>query len=60
MPSARICELRESEREMRLFIAVDLSEEAREAIAAEQKRIAAALGGTKTSLQVGHSRSTRI
>jgi len=35
---------------MRLFIAVDLSEEAREAMAAEQKRIAAALGGTKTSL----------
>jgi 2'-5' RNA ligase len=35
---------------MRLFIAVDLSEDAREAIAAEQKRIAAALGGTKRSL----------
>jgi RNA 2',3'-cyclic 3'-phosphodiesterase len=34
---------------MRLFIAVDLSEEARGAIAAEQKRIAAALGGAKTS-----------
>jgi len=37
--------------EMRLFIAVDLSEEAREAIAAEQQRMAAALGGTKTSLK---------
>jgi len=36
---------------MRLFIAVDLSEDAREAIAAEQKRIASALGGTKTSLK---------
>jgi 2'-5' RNA ligase len=35
--------------EMRLFIAVDLSEEAREAMAAEQKRIAAALGGPKPS-----------
>jgi 2'-5' RNA ligase len=36
---------------MRLFIAVDLSEGARVAIAAEQKRIAAALAGTKTSLR---------
>jgi 2'-5' RNA ligase len=36
---------------MRLFIAIDLSDEAREAIVAEQKRIAAALGGTKTSLK---------
>jgi RNA 2',3'-cyclic 3'-phosphodiesterase len=35
---------------MRLFIAVDLSEDAREAMAAEQRRIAAALGGTKRSL----------
>jgi len=36
--------------EMRLFIAIDLSEEAREAMAAEQERIAAALG-TKASLK---------
>jgi len=36
---------------MRLFIAVDLSDDAREAIAAEQKRMAAALGGTQTSLK---------
>ena len=36
---------------MRLFIAVDLSEDARDAIAAEQQRIAAALGGTKRSLK---------
>jgi RNA 2',3'-cyclic 3'-phosphodiesterase len=35
---------------MRLFVAIDLSEDARDAIAAEQKRIAAALGGTKTSV----------
>ena len=36
---------------MRLFVAVDLSEAAREAIAAEQKRIAAQLAGMKTSLR---------
>lgn len=35
---------------MRLFVAVDLSEDARQAIAAEQKRIAAALAGTKARL----------
>jgi len=35
---------------VRLFIAVDLSEEAREAIAAQQKRMASALRGTQTSL----------
>src|SRR6266550_4708422 len=36
---------------MRLFVAVDLSEEARQAMAAEQKRIAAALAGRQTSLK---------
>ena len=36
---------------MRLFVAVDLSDDAREAIAAEQKRIAAALGCSKSSLK---------
>jgi RNA 2',3'-cyclic 3'-phosphodiesterase len=36
---------------MRLFVAVDLSEEARQAMAAEQKRIAAALVGRETSLK---------
>src|SRR6185503_14853417 len=36
---------------MRLFVAVDLSEEARRAMAAEQKRIAAALGGRQTSVK---------
>jgi 2'-5' RNA ligase len=36
---------------MRLFIAVDLSEDARQAIAVEQKRIAAALADTKTRLK---------
>jgi len=36
---------------MRLFIAVDLSDEARGAIAAEQKRIGAALGATQKSLK---------
>lgn len=36
---------------MRLFVAVDLSDEARQAMAAEQKRIAAALAGRQTSLK---------
>jgi 2'-5' RNA ligase len=36
---------------MRLFVAVDLSAEAREAIAAEQRRIAAAISGTKSVLK---------
>jgi 2'-5' RNA ligase len=36
---------------MRLFVAVDLSEDARQAIAAEQKRIAAALAEAKTRLK---------
>jgi 2'-5' RNA ligase len=36
---------------MRLFVAVDLSEDARRAIAAEQKRIAAALAEAKTRLR---------
>jgi 2'-5' RNA ligase len=36
---------------MRLFVAVDLSEDARAAIAAEQKRMAAARAGTKSSLK---------
>jgi 2'-5' RNA ligase len=36
---------------MRLFIAVDLSEDARAAIAAEQKRMAAALGGAQSTLK---------
>ena len=36
---------------MRLFVAVDLSEEARQAMAAEQKRIASALGVGQTSLK---------
>ena len=36
---------------MRLFVAVDLSEEARQAMAAEQKRIAATLGDRRTSLK---------
>jgi RNA 2',3'-cyclic 3'-phosphodiesterase len=36
---------------MRLFVAVDLSEEARQAIAGEQKRIAAALDKAKTPLK---------
>ena len=36
---------------MRLFVAVDLSEEARQAMAAEQKRIASALGVRQTSLK---------
>ena len=47
-------------REMRLFIAVDLSEDAREAIAAEQKRIAAALGGTRTSVKWVKAEHMRI
>ena len=36
---------------MRLFVAVDLSEEARQAMAAEQRRIAAALARGQTSLK---------
>ncbi len=36
---------------MRLFVAVDLSADAREAIAAEQKRIAAAMAASKSSLK---------
>jgi 2'-5' RNA ligase len=36
---------------MRLFVAVDLSGEARQAMAAEQKRIASALGVRQTSLK---------
>jgi 2'-5' RNA ligase len=36
---------------MRLFVAVDLSEEARRQIAVQQQRIAAALGGTTGSLK---------
>jgi 2'-5' RNA ligase len=36
---------------MRLFVAVDLSDEARQAMAAERKRIAAALAGRPTSLK---------
>jgi 2'-5' RNA ligase len=36
---------------MRLFVAVDLSAEARQAIAAEQQRIAAALDDRRTSLK---------
>ena len=36
---------------MRLFVAVDLSEEARQAMAAEQKRIAAGLAGKQTLLK---------
>jgi RNA 2',3'-cyclic 3'-phosphodiesterase len=36
---------------MRLFVAVDLSEEARQAIAAEQERIATALAEAKTRLK---------
>jgi RNA 2',3'-cyclic 3'-phosphodiesterase len=36
---------------MRLFVAVDLSEEARQAMAAAQKRIAGALAGRPTSLK---------
>ncbi len=36
---------------MRLFVAVDLSDEARQAMAAEQQRIAAALAGRQTSLK---------
>jgi 2'-5' RNA ligase len=36
---------------VRLFVAVDLSEAAREAIAAEQRRIAAAISGTASSLK---------
>src|SRR5947208_12205985 len=37
---------------MRLFIAVDLSDEARQAVGAEQKRIAAALNRAGSSLRV--------
>lgn len=36
---------------MRLFVAIDLSDEARAAIAAEQKRLAAALGDGQSSLR---------
>ncbi len=36
---------------MRLFVAIDLSDEARAAAAAEQKRLAAALGGGRSSLR---------
>jgi 2'-5' RNA ligase len=36
---------------MRLFVAVDLSDAARAALAAEQKRIAAAISGTRSSLK---------
>jgi RNA 2',3'-cyclic 3'-phosphodiesterase len=36
---------------MRLFVAVDLSDEARQAVEAEQKRIASAIAGTKSSLK---------
>jgi RNA 2',3'-cyclic 3'-phosphodiesterase len=36
---------------MRLFVAVDLSEDARQAIAAEQKRIATALGDARAHLK---------
>ena len=40
---------------MRLFVAIDLSDEARAAVAAEQKRLAAALGGRRSVADAGCS-----
>ena len=45
---------------MRLFVAVDLSDEARDALAVEQKRIASALAGTKSSVRWVKAEQTHL